>query len=43
MLKMLKVSSWEERSLKMAARAHSFTEHRYPLHREILGWLKKEL
>jgi hypothetical protein len=22
---------------------HSFTEHRYPLHREILGWLKKEL
>ena len=22
---------------------HNFTEHRYPLHREILGWLKKEL
>jgi len=22
---------------------HSFTEHRYPLHREVLGWLKKEL
>jgi len=22
---------------------HSFTEHRYPLHREVLDWLKKEL